>query len=188
MKKINVGIIKFFFIVTFMLLSGICFYAKGQTVNTKIYRMSFQYRNQSGLLKDTMISRMLYHSWSESSNYPTYVKWKKLPFAIVKSPINGVGLFTDSSTTFNAGDIIGYAFYKVAHAGSFETDYLESNIGSFVNDSSSPNIDIVLTSDGIIMKAKQKILPNTELTGSYQQLINLFPGDASAEKLIKYWK
>jgi len=152
------------------------------------YKMLFQFRNSNGVLRDTiMASRLKFSLWSKSTDYPAYVKWKNQPFAVNPSSINGVGLFTDSTSSFSTGQTIGYAFFKVGASGSFELDYIESNIGSFVNNDDNPNTEIISTSKGLVLKAKQNIGPNTELTASYQSLINMFPNDPSVERTIKYW-
>jgi len=134
-----------------------------------------------------MSSRLKFNLWSKSAAYPDYVKWKNQPFAVNPSSISGVGLFTDSTHSFSSGQTIGFAFFKVSASGNFELDYVESNIGSFVNNSDNPNMEIESTSQGLVLKAKQYIGPNTELTASYPSLINLFPNDPSVERTIKYW-
>lgn len=174
--------------VTVMLLLISAIDLRAQGPNLPSYKMIFQFRNGGGVLKDTvMSSRLKFSLWGKSSDYPDYVKWKNQPFAVLQSNINGVGLFTDSTHSFSTGQTIGYAFFKVGASGTFELDYIESNIGSFVNNSDNPNMEVVSTSQGLILKAKQHIGPNTELTASYQSLINMFPNDPSVERTIKYW-
>jgi hypothetical protein len=151
------------------------------------YKMLFQYRNGSGQLRDTMVPRIKYKVWSRASTYPSYVKWKNQHFAVLRSSIDAVGLFTDSTSSFSTGQEIGYAFFKIGSSGHFDLDYLETNLGSFINDSDNPNIEVVKTSTGIVIKAKQNIVPNTELVANYQDLINLFPNDESVNRAIKYW-
>lgn len=161
---------------------------KAQNAKLPDYPMKFQFRNSHGDLRDTsMFSRLKFTAWSKSSAYPAYVKWKNQPFAVNLSSINGVGLFTDSSSSFSTGQTIGYAFYKVGSSGRFDLDYLESNIGSFINNADEANMEAIKTDKGIVLKAKQNIASNTELTVSYQSIINLFPNDPSASQAIKYW-
>jgi hypothetical protein len=145
------------------------------------YEMKFRYQN-----KDTMLYREKINFWSMSGQFPAYLDWKDSPFSIQPSPINGVGLFTDSTSNFSAAQDIGWAFIKVASTGSFIDDYYESNIGMFVNDSQTPNVTIVSTTQGLMMRALTNIGPNTEIIARYQDIIDLFPNDASVKFLIKY--
>ncbi|MFH0866470.1 MAG: SET domain-containing protein [Bacteroidota bacterium] len=146
------------------------------------YTMKFRYQN-----KDTLLSREKIHFWSKSGQFPAYIDWENAPFAIQPSAINGVGLFTDSSGSYTAGLDIGWAFIKVAGTGVFIDDYYESNIGMFVNDSQTPNAEIINTTQGLMMRAITTIGPNTEITASYQQILDLFPNDDTVKFLIKYW-
>jgi len=75
----------------------------------------------------------------------------------------------------------------VASTGVFMDDYYESNIGMFVNDSQIPNVEIVSSAQGLMMRALTAIGPNTEIVSRYQDIIDLFPGDNSVAFLIKYW-
>jgi len=151
------------------------------------YEMRFQYRDSIGLMKDTIMSRAKYLLWSKSEAYPSFVKWKSLPFAVLRSSISGVGLFTDSSSSFSLGQQIGFAFVKRSTSGRFNFDYIETNFGSFINDSETPNMDVELTDNGVVFKSNQSIPPHTELTVSYRAIIDLFPDDETAEQSIKYW-
>jgi hypothetical protein len=181
----KVNSIKFFLWLTILSLGQ--FTVKAQTTSLPKYKMLFQFVDSRGHVKDTAISRTKYVYWSKSSAYPAYVKWVNLPFAILKSNLSGIGLFTDSVTSYAAGQIIGYAFFKVGSYGSFDLDYHESAVGSFVNDASAPNMNVVLTPQGIILTANQNIGPNTELTASYDAVINMFPNDQSVKRSIQYW-
>jgi hypothetical protein len=154
---------------------------------TPKYQLRFQYADSAGSIKDTLVSRIKLAYWSKQSNFPPYLKWKGQAFAVLKSAIDGIGLFTDSTTTYNTGDFVAYAFVKRASAGRFDLDYIETNPASFINDHSEPNLDIELTGQGIILKANRPIAALTELTISYAALIALFPGDITAERTIKYW-
>lgn len=160
--------------------------AISQTFN--IYELSFSYKKSGGQMIDTLLSRIEYKYWSKSLKYPTYVQWKGQPFSVLKSPLDGVGLFTDSLNTFSTGQIIGTIFYKVSSGGTFQSDYIESNIGTFINDSNTPNAKSYITPQGIIIKATQNILKKSEITVSYQDLMNLFPNDMTVVNLVKYWK
>jgi hypothetical protein len=149
--------------------------------------MRYEFRNESSTLKDTVISRLKHSLWAKSPNYPAYVKWMNYPFSIGISNIHGIGLFTDSSSTFIVNDIIGYAFVKKRNTGNFNLDYLQTNLGSFVNDSENPNVDVELTNQGLVLKAKTTIAPNTEITASYRAIIELFNGDKNVENVLRYW-
>lgn len=142
----------------------------------------FYYQNN-----DTLLSREQLHYWGQSGQFPTYLEWNNCPFAICPSPIDGVGLYTDSTSSFAAGQDVGWAFIKVAATGIFMDDYYETNIGMFVNDSQSPNVEIVTSPQGLMMRAITAIGPNTEIISRYQDIIDLFPGDNTVKFLIKYW-
>jgi len=175
-----------FFLIVLFTLSAENVLAQGSP--RPDYAMKFQFRNDNGSLRDTaMFSRFKFGVWSKSAEYPTYVKWKNQPFAVNRSPIHGVGLFTDLVSVFSQGQTIGYIFYKVGSSGSFDLDYMQTNLGSFVNNSAQPNTEIVSTPQGLLLKAKESISSNTEITASYQELLNLFPNDESAVRTIKYW-
>jgi len=150
------------------------------------YPLKFEYVDSIAGVKDTLASRIKIAYWSKQKNFPGYLKWKGQPFAILKSEIDGVGLFTDSVSTFNTGDVVAYAFVKRASAGRFDLDYIETNPASFINDQTDPNLDIELSGQGIILKANKPIAELTELTISYAALIALFPGDITVERTIKY--
>jgi SET domain-containing protein len=66
-------------------------------------------------------------------------------------------------------------------------DYYESNIGMFVNDSQTPNVEIISSPQGLMMRAISPIGPNTEIVSRYQDIIDLFPSDNSVKFMIKYW-
>ena len=172
-----------FFFALIILYTG----AKAQTTNRPNYPLKFRYTNTAGIQKDTILTRLAYKFWCKSTAYPSYVKWKNQPFAVLRSPINGVGLFTDSASSFNTGDTIGIAFYKIAGTGKFDIDFFQSNLGSFVNDADTPNTQVVSTPQGLLLQATQSIGPVTELTVSYQSILNLFPNDPSVVRAIQYW-
>lgn len=172
---------------TTIVISLFSIHAYGQTSSLPNYEMRFRFVDPSGVWRDTMLSRMSYKYWSKSASYPSYVKWKNQPFAVLHSALDGEGLFTDSVSSFTSGQVIGFAFYKIGSSGRFDFDYLESNIGSFINDASNPNMDVVLTSQGILLKANQNISPGTELTASYEAIMNLFPNDQTVQRVIQYW-
>ncbi|MBL0310145.1 MAG: hypothetical protein IPP77_10845 [Bacteroidetes bacterium] len=98
-----------------------------------------------------------------------------------------MGLFSDSTHSFSTGDTIGYAFFKIGSTGSFDIDFMESNIGSFINDSQTPNMEVLLTPKGLLLRAKQSIASTTELMASYREIIDLFPNDKSIRRSIQYW-
>lgn len=180
-------------IVSFMLKIIFLFifiaFGKASAISQAIpkYQLRFQYADSAGNVKDTLVSRIKLAYWSKQSNFPSYLQWKAQAYAVLKSNIDGIGLFTDSSTTYNTGDVVAYAFVKRASAGRFDLDYIETNPASFINDHADPNLDIELTGHGIILKANRPIATLTELTISYAALIALFPGDITAERAIKYW-
>jgi hypothetical protein len=122
-----------------------------------------------------------------SGHFPSYLKWLNSPFAIRHSPLNGYGLFTDSVSSFSSGQVVGYAFFKLNTTGHFDLDYREANIGLYINDSDNPNVTLTKVAGGIQMTANTNIGPNTEITSSYQNLINLFPGDQDVVRVIQYW-
>lgn len=136
---------------------------------------------------DTLLSREQIHFWGQTPQFPAYLKWNNCPFAICPSQIDGVGLFTDSLSSFTVGQDVSWAFIKVAATGSFMEDYYESNPGMFINDSQQPNVEIISTPQGLLMRALTAIGPNTEIVARYQDIINLFPGDNTVKFLIKYW-
>ena len=151
------------------------------------YRMVFEFWDSQGVLRDTMMSRIKFKKWSESPNYPTYVKWKDLPFAVNHSSIDGVGLFCDSTHSFSANQVIGFAFIKKKDTGHFSVDYLETNAGSFINNSDTPNAQVELSEQGVVIRAISAITPLSEITVSYQELIDLFQGDPEVVQAVKYW-
>jgi len=126
----------------------------------------FYYQNS-----DTLLSREQIHFWGQSGQFPAFLEWKDCNFSICPSPIDGVGLYTDSVSSFTAGQDVGWAFIKVASTGVFMDDYYESNIGMFVNDSQTPNVGIVPSSQGLMMRALTAIGPNTEIVSRYQDII-----------------
>lgn len=131
------------------------------------YERNFQFTDSIGNPQELFIpSRIKFWQWSRKKSFSSYVKWKNYPFAVIKSSINGVGLFTDNNITFNNGDFIGYAFFKINSRGNFRADYKESAISTFVNDSLSPNMNVHLIEEGIILYANQLISPLQELTVS----------------------
>jgi len=169
MKKL--GLI---FLIAFM--AG---FVNAQTAN---YVMKFRYNN-----RDTLLNRNMIHFWNLSGQFPSYLKWKNAPFAVRPSIISGVGLFTDSTSSFSTGQDIGWAFTKFSNTGSFMYDYIESNIGIYINDSQTPNVTITQTPQGLMMTASTYIAPNTEIVARYQDIINMFPNDESVKLLIQYW-
>jgi hypothetical protein len=151
------------------------------------YRMEFEFWDSQGALRDTMMSRIKFKKWSESPSYPSYVKWKDLPFAVNHSSIDGVGLFCDSTHSFSANQVIGFAFIKKKATGHFSVDYLETNAGSFINNSDTPNAQVELSEQGVVIRAISAITPLSEITVSYQALIDLFQGDPEVVQAVKYW-
>jgi len=159
---------------------------KSEGQNLGYYPMKFSFRNSEGQIRDTMMSRLLIGIWSKSNSFPNYLQWKDLPFSVRVSSIDGVGLFTDTLNAYNSGDTIGYAFFKRASTGKFSLDYFHSSLGTFINDSEDPNMDVMITSKGILIRANRFIASNTELTINYRAVIALFPNDPTVSKLI-YW-
>jgi len=167
---------KIILILSIVFISG---FVNAQTTN---YEMKFRYHN-----RDTLLSRITIHFWSESGQFPAYLKWENAPFSIRPSNISGVGLFTDSTSSFTSGQNVGWAFTKFSNTGSFMYDYIESNIGMYINDSQTPNVSVISTPQGLMMKAATNIAPNTEIIARYQDIINMFPNDESVKLLIQYW-
>lgn len=162
--------------------------SQAQTTNTlPTYPMKFLYNSSNGIQRDTLLSKLSFRMWKMSNNYPAYVKWKSQPFAVLRSSIDGLGLFTDSVSSFTTGQEIGWIYYKVNSSGRFDMDYLDSNIGLFINNSDNPNAELVQTSQGIKIKATRAINSVSEITIRYQDILNLFPNDPSAVRKIKYW-
>jgi hypothetical protein len=136
--------------------------------------------------RDTLLSRDRIHLWTKTGTFPNYLNWKNTPFSLQKSNIHGIGLFTDAQTGFSTGEDIGWAFVKVSSTGVFMNDYYESHIGMFINDSETSNVQIISTQEGLLMRAKTNIPPNTEIVVRYQDFFDLFPNDTSVKFLIQY--
>ncbi|MCE3007890.1 MAG: SET domain-containing protein-lysine N-methyltransferase [Bacteroidetes bacterium] len=135
-----------------------------------------------------VVSRLESGFWqaiADGNQAAVYIK--NSPFRVEKSSVHGVGLFTDAATSFQQGDSVCTIFYKVLPSGPFLMAYRSSVVGTFINDSQTPNTRIELRERAIILRANRDIPPNTEILGSYRELISLFPNDKSAEMSIKYW-
>jgi hypothetical protein len=151
------------------------------------YPMKFSYIDQSGNAHDTLMNPIKFKMWNASGSYPAYVKWKSDPFAVLRSSIGGLGLFTDSVTTFSSGQTIGWLYYKTNSTGRFNLDYIQSNIGMFVNNSETPNMQIIQTSQGLSLQALQTIGPGTELTIRFRDLRSMFPNDPTVLMKMRHW-
>jgi hypothetical protein len=171
----------------FALAVGQCLYLT-LSAQQPTYPLKFQFKDSNSQLRDTLMNRMRFKSWGMQETFPAYLQWKQQPFAIKKSAIHGLGLFADSSQTFQQGDTICILFTKRNTTGYFELDYMQSNPGSFINDSAQPNAEAVFSGQHIFMVASQYIPPQTEITVSYRQLLELLGNDnRSAARVIKYW-
>ncbi len=144
-------------------------FASAQGTN---FEMKFRYQH-----RDTVLNQQKIYLWNNAGTFPAYIGWKNTPFAIQHSTIGGIGLFTDSTHSFSTGQDIGYVYIKAASTGSFMNDYYESNIGIFTNDAEAKNVEIVLMTDGLIMRALTNISPNTEIIASSSDILTLFPND-----------
>ncbi|MBX7203685.1 MAG: hypothetical protein K1X77_11490 [Bacteroidia bacterium] len=151
------------------------------------YPLKFQFRDASNQLHDTLMTRVRFKSWGSMESFPNYLQWKNQPFAVRKSTIHGLGLFADSVSSFNTGDVVVCAFVKRSSTGRFDLDYLQTNPASFINDAQNANLDIEITAHSIVLKAKETISPLTELTISYAALIALFADDTTVKHAVKYW-
>lgn len=143
--------------------------AKAQVTN---FDMKFRYHH-----RDTVLNQQKIYLWNNAGTFPAYIGWKNTPFAMQHSTIGGIGLFTDSTHSFSIGQDVGYVYIKAASTGSFMNDYYESNIGVFTNDAENKNVEIVLMSDGLMMRALTNISPNTEIIASSSDILTLFPND-----------
>jgi hypothetical protein len=166
---------------TLLLLILICWgaafiHAQGVTDNL----MKFRYHN-----RDTILSRESIFFWSKSGQIPVYLEWENTSFALCKSTIRGTGLFTNTSGSFTTGQDVGLLFIKVGTSGKFIKDYYQSNAGYFVNDSQTPNVTVVSTSQGLMMQAISDIYPNTEIVASFQSIIAMFPNDPTVKFVVK---
>ncbi|MCW3104304.1 MAG: hypothetical protein JWO09_2744 [Bacteroidetes bacterium] len=141
------------------------------------YPLVFEGPQQAG---DTSLTHLQLKSWAAGNHFPAILKWKNTPYEL-KENAHVLALCTDSLSHYNNNDIIGYAYFKISSSGSFRFDYKLSNIGRYVNDGASPNVDLVLTSQGVLMKANGYIAPGTALTVDYDDLVNMFPGDPTVE-------
>lgn len=169
-------------IFALLLLSAASINAQLPTLGSRQqYKMIFLFNNGTGI-QDTIVSKVSYSVWQKSGNYPAYMKWKNLPFAVKTTGAGETGLFTDSTSSFSNGQAVGYVFYKVQSSGGFSTAYKETNLKGFIRNSDTPNLSIVVTSQGLELRAIGSITANTELTVRYSDLAGLFPGDVSAEK------
>lgn len=164
MKKIKLSLL----LVVVMLL--ICSTIEAQS--TKNYTMKFHYLN-----KDTILGNSQIAYWANTGQFPDYLKWVNTPFALQKTTSDNIGLFTDSTTSFSAGQDVGIIFIKVQNTGAFINDYIESNIGAFISNAGSENVSVNITGNGLMMKAINLIEPNTQIIYSYQDILNLFAGD-----------
>jgi len=131
-----------------------------------------------------LLNRANIFLWNNDGTFPASLKWKNAPFYLKRDASGAIGLFTDSTNSFNSGQDIGFAFIKISSSGYFMDDYFESNIGLMINNSESPNVTIVSGSQGLMMQANTYIAPNTEITVKYQDILDLFPNDITAKMLI----
>jgi len=134
--------------------------------------------------RDTSLSLFQYSHWASSPEYPSYVKWRNLPFSILKREDHSIGLFTDSLTTFTENDEVGVAFAHRNSTNRFLFDYAKTNFASFISNSVTPNMYPELTSKGVVFKANQAIPPNTELTVDFNAIRAIFPNDPSVNVVI----
>lgn len=152
------------------------------------YPLKFQFKDANNQLHDTLMNRMRFKSWAAQESFPGYLQWKSQPFAVQKSTIHGLGLFADSLHTFFTGDTVCVLFTQRSTTGYFELDYLQTNPGSFINDSQQANTEAVISTQKIVLLAKQNISAGAEITLDYRQLLGLFGNDnQSAARVIKYW-
>ncbi len=91
----------------------------------------------------------------------------------------GKGVFA----TAKAGQKIYTAFMKMPTNGDFVSSYAETYLGSKTNHSNTPNAHCVITRKGIDVIADIDI-NGEQVLCDYQQLLDLFPEDASIRKLI----
>lgn len=122
------------------------------------------------------MSYLQLNHWAMTGNFPATLKWKNSLFALKKDN-DTVRLCTDSVTSYDNGDVIGFLFFKTGVTGTFRSDYKISNIGKYIFGGASPNVDIEMTADGIRMKAHGTVTANTVLSINFQDLYDLFPDD-----------
>jgi hypothetical protein len=180
--------VSFLFRLCFVIFLSTVLFSIGQaqTANRPNYPLKFRFTNSTGV-HDTILTRQAFKYFSKSASYPAYVGWVGQPYAVLRSPLSGVGLFTDSSSSYVLGDTVGWAYYKIANTARFDFNYFATNLGSFINDAGSPNLQVISTPKGLLLIANQNIPPLTELTISYKALISMFPGDPSVVRAIQYW-
>lgn len=168
----------------YLLIVVLCFSlvyeAYSQSAPLQDYPLQFTYRVGSGPSRDTALSFTSLRLPSGSSSGPTYLKWKDQSYGLLATQ-NGLRLCTDSATSFSSGQDIGWAFFKIRSLGSFEMDYAKSSLWQFVEDSDSPNMQVVLTSQGVQLKSLSTISPGSKLTVRYDDVKGLFPGDATVK-------
>ncbi|MBX3101281.1 MAG: SET domain-containing protein-lysine N-methyltransferase [Bacteroidetes bacterium] len=137
---------------------------------------------------DTIVSRIIVSTWAKPGKagyLPAF--FRSGTFAVAKSGVHGVGLFTDTATAFAVGDTVLWAFEKRRSTGYFMYDYREKPIATFVNNSDNPNTVMVKVPGGLVMIATRPIGFMEELTCSYQGVLDLFPGDQTLARQIRYW-
>lgn len=161
-----------------------CAHAQGSG-SPPTYAMQFTIWDAGGAAHDTSLTGIGFMVYPVSRGASAYFKWKNQPFAVIKSDSVHIGLYADSATTFVAGQTVGWAFTKVNTRGRFDLDYARSNIWPFFANSTSPNLQVAQTSQGIQLQATTTIGPNTALTVRYQDIIALFPGDPSVHLRVR---
>jgi len=158
------------------LFTVMAFLATAQTNN---YVMRFRYHHA-----DTLLTQQKLFIWGKTVTFPAYLDWKDAPFAIQHSTTGSIGLFTDSTHSFTTGQNIGYIYLKSASTGTFINDYHKSNIGYFVNNGNTKNVEILQDANGLMMRAIANIGPNHEVVASFNDIFNLFPNDNSLQFLF----
>lgn len=164
----------------FLLLFFLAFLCNGMFAQSTLPKYPLVFVNPEQA-SDTSLTHLQLKSWSAGNHFPAALKWKNTPYDLKPDAQHVLELCTDSLSHYNNNDIIGYAYFKISSSGTFRFDYKLSNIGRYINDGASPNIDLVLTPQGILMKANGYIAPGTPLTVDYDDLVNMFPGDATVE-------
>ena len=112
---------------------------------------------------------------------------------ISKSDIHGSGCF--AVRDFAKSEIVNDVFkFKIKYylplpnpMQQFTDVYKETLGGRFTNHSINPNCEVIKTENGLALKALKDIAKDEEITANYQQLIDLFEGDETLVKLIKFW-
>lgn len=170
--------------LTLILCLSILSIAQAQTASLPNYPLHFTYRTDSGANRDTVLSWASLTIGGGSTGSLSYLKWIDAPYGL-KSTSLGLKLCVDSFTSFSSGQSVGWAFFKIRSLGKFDMDYIKSNLWQFIDDSQSPNLQPVLTSDGVQLNAIGNIAPNSVLTVSYSAFRALFPGDQTVHLRIR---